>query len=126
MTTSSNIVLICCVNPNPSHYEHSLPAIKFCARIRDCIVKKLSKGPVPNLKLYGNNTMNQNQSLSIEEIEYNQESERRQSPHLDTVKEMVDHIKDELATRQLNKDIYNSLDQDKWAQEKIEAIERLQ
>lgn len=41
MTSNSNIVLICCVNPGISHFEHSLPAIKFCARIRDCILSKL-------------------------------------------------------------------------------------
>lgn len=40
LTTQSNIVLICCVNPGQSYYEHALPALKFCARIRDCIIKK--------------------------------------------------------------------------------------
>ena len=43
MTHRSNIVLICNVNPAPNHYEHSLPAVKFCAKIRDSIVKRLNQ-----------------------------------------------------------------------------------
>ena len=40
LTTSSNILVICCVNPGPQYFEHSLPAIKFCARIRDYVMRK--------------------------------------------------------------------------------------
>ncbi len=43
-TVNSNIVFVCNVNPAPAHFEHSLPALKFSARIRDCIVKKLGRG----------------------------------------------------------------------------------
>jgi hypothetical protein len=45
LTRNSNITLVCTVNPSPNHYEHSLPAVKFCARIRDSIMKKqITKG----------------------------------------------------------------------------------
>lgn len=44
LTSQSNIVFICCANPAPQHYEHNLPAIKFAARIRDCIIRKMNKG----------------------------------------------------------------------------------
>lgn len=40
LTMNSNIILICNVNPSQVAFEHSLPALKFCAKIRDCIVKK--------------------------------------------------------------------------------------
>lgn len=43
VTSQSRIVMLCCVSPSQASYEHSLPAIKFCARIRDCIVKRLKK-----------------------------------------------------------------------------------
>lgn len=41
--------MMCCVNPDMRSFEHSLPAIKFCARIRDCIVKRLSKKDSENV-----------------------------------------------------------------------------
>lgn len=34
---------MCCVSPALCHFDHSLPAIKFCARIRDCIIKRLAR-----------------------------------------------------------------------------------
>ena len=40
LTKTSNILLVCNVNPGPTHFEHSLPVVKFCARIRDSILKK--------------------------------------------------------------------------------------
>jgi hypothetical protein len=42
LTHQSNIVLVACVNPSPGAIEHSVPAVKFIARIRDCIVRKLT------------------------------------------------------------------------------------
>ena len=39
LTTSSNILLVCCVNPGGPYFEHSLPALKFCARIRDYVMR---------------------------------------------------------------------------------------
>ena len=40
LTSSSNITLVTCVNPAPCAVDHSIPAVKFIARIRDCIVRK--------------------------------------------------------------------------------------
>lgn len=38
------VVLVACVPPGGnSQFEHSLAAVKFCARIRDSIIKKLAK-----------------------------------------------------------------------------------
>lgn len=41
MTPHSNILLIACSSPSSQDYDHTLPAIKFCARIRDTILRKL-------------------------------------------------------------------------------------
>ena len=35
--------MIACASPVPQCFDHSLPAIKFCGRIRDTIVRKLQK-----------------------------------------------------------------------------------
>lgn len=43
LTSKSNIVLVACASPAPQFFDHSLPAVKFCARIRDTIVRKLQK-----------------------------------------------------------------------------------
>ena len=43
LTTRSNILVVACSSPAPHFFDHSLPAIKFCARIRDTIVRKLQK-----------------------------------------------------------------------------------
>lgn len=43
LTSKSNILLVACASPIPQSYDHSLPAVKFCARIRDTIVRKLQK-----------------------------------------------------------------------------------
>ena len=43
LTSRSNIVLVCNVSPSLQHFEHSLPAIKFCSRILECIVKKSNR-----------------------------------------------------------------------------------
>ena len=43
LTSKSNVLLIACTSPAPQFYDHSLPAVKFCARIRDTIVRKLQK-----------------------------------------------------------------------------------
>ena len=43
MTSQSNMLVICCVNPGGGHFDHSLPAIKFCARIRDYVMRKTQK-----------------------------------------------------------------------------------
>lgn len=40
LTHNSNIVLVCNINPSVGAFEHSLPAIKFCSRIRESIAKK--------------------------------------------------------------------------------------
>lgn len=45
LTSTSNAVVICCVNPGQAYFDHSLPALKFCARIRDCILRKTNKRP---------------------------------------------------------------------------------
>ena len=37
------MLLIACASPAPQFFDHSLPAVKFCARIRDTIVRKLQK-----------------------------------------------------------------------------------
>ena len=34
---SARAVLICCVSPLPEHFNHSLAALKFCSKIRDCL-----------------------------------------------------------------------------------------
>lgn len=43
MSKNSKILFICCVSPLTENFSHSLPALKFCARIRDCILKNLEK-----------------------------------------------------------------------------------
>ena len=35
MSQNSNILLINCIDPSPSMFEHSLPSLKFCASMRD-------------------------------------------------------------------------------------------
>ena len=39
----SNVLLVCCVASGAEQYEHSVPALKFCHRIRECICKQLAK-----------------------------------------------------------------------------------
>ena len=41
LTAKSNVVLVACASPSAAFFEHTLPAVKFCARIRDTIVRKL-------------------------------------------------------------------------------------
>ena len=43
MTYKSKILLICTVSPISEFFDHSLPALKFCAKIRHCIHKNLIK-----------------------------------------------------------------------------------
>mmetsp|Transcript_30795 Transcript_30795/g.30289 ORF Transcript_30795/g.30289 Transcript_30795/m.30289 type:complete len:150 (+) Transcript_30795:1136-1585(+) len=67
LTTTANILMVCCVNPGENYFEHSLPALKFCARIRDCIMKKLqqrNKNALPS------------HSATLDEVDYNQDSAR--------------------------------------------------
>ena len=35
--------MISCASPSVQYIDHSLPSIKFCARIRDAIIKKLKQ-----------------------------------------------------------------------------------
>jgi hypothetical protein len=67
LTSTSNIVLLCCVNPGQQYYEHSLPAMKFCARIRDCIIKKLGKEPTASRKALGES---QSVMMSMDDIKF--------------------------------------------------------
>lgn len=51
MGLDSQILVITCVDPNPTAIEHSLPALKFCASLREQIHKKLKKyAPVQKKK----------------------------------------------------------------------------
>ena len=43
LTSQSNILLVACASPSPQFFDHALPAVKFCARIRETILRKLSK-----------------------------------------------------------------------------------
>jgi len=43
LTSKSNVLLVACASSAPQFFDHALPAIKFCARIRDTIVRKLQK-----------------------------------------------------------------------------------
>jgi len=43
MGLDSQILVITCVDPNPVSIEHSLPALKFCASLREQIHKKIKK-----------------------------------------------------------------------------------
>ena len=43
LTSKANVLLIACASPSPQFFDHTLPAIKFCARIRETIVRKLQK-----------------------------------------------------------------------------------
>jgi hypothetical protein len=39
----SEILLITCANSSTTGYHHTLPSVKFCAKIRDSIVKRLER-----------------------------------------------------------------------------------
>jgi hypothetical protein len=43
LTSQSNVLLVACVPPGANLFEHTLPAVKFCSRIRESIVKRASK-----------------------------------------------------------------------------------
>jgi hypothetical protein len=40
-------MLINCASPNQQYFEHTLPAIKFCSRIRETIIKKSNRAQLP-------------------------------------------------------------------------------
>jgi anti-sigma28 factor (negative regulator of flagellin synthesis) len=118
LTTTSNVLLINCVNPGQVYYEHSLPAIKFCARIRDCIIKKL--GAKSTSRHYASNT-------SMEEISYNLDTDRVGSSH-NTAKQVIEHLKEEIANKQYAVsagELVDRFELDRWTHDKLDTIERL-
>ena len=40
LTSKSNVLLVSCASPSPMHFEHTLPSIKFSARVRQAIIEK--------------------------------------------------------------------------------------
>jgi hypothetical protein len=47
LTSKSNILLVNCASPNQQYFEHTLPAVKFCSRIRETIIKKSNRAVLP-------------------------------------------------------------------------------
>ena len=43
LTQSSKILLITCSSPTAQQFQHTLPAVKFCSRIRETIVRRLER-----------------------------------------------------------------------------------
>jgi hypothetical protein len=86
LNPKTNIVLICCVSPHPKCFEHSLPAIKFCGRIRDCIVKRLRKGDAENVS--ANNVAQLSERSGMAAVEKSVHSTR-----LEEIKSIIEQIR---------------------------------
>jgi predicted cupin superfamily sugar epimerase len=86
MTSASNVLMVCCVSPSYQYFDHSLAALKFCGKIRDCIVKKLQQ---KEGGLYAT-------ARSSKESNVYGSTTGKQSS-FDTTKEVIDHIKEEIA-----------------------------
>ena len=100
LTTASNIVLVCCVSPSQQSYDHALPAVKFCARIRECIIKKLGAERHNNSRRDLN--IHETQSVMSEDpVQYGMDTNRDKNygTSFETVKEIVEHLKDEVFNR---------------------------
>ena len=78
LTLNSNVMLMCCVSPAPYHFDHSLPAIKFCARIRDCIIKRLKR----------DSNIDESNPTTLE-------SARRAPDRFNGIREVLDKIREE-------------------------------
>lgn len=68
VNASSQTNMICCVSSSPSKYLHSLPAVKFCARIRDCIVRKLDPPSTSRTDPMMNSERSSNRGQQVSEI----------------------------------------------------------
>ena len=40
---SHNVLLVACASPSVQHFSHTLPAVKFCSKIHNTIVKRLER-----------------------------------------------------------------------------------
>ena len=120
MTSQSNMLVICCVNPGGGHFDHSLPAIKFCARIRDYVMRKTQKHSQYQRSVT---------SSSMDQIDYDAQSMRGSiNPgEKQITRDLIDHIRNEITQTSMqinNGDAPDRSDLERWRCEKLEIVER--
>eukprot|EP00347_Sterkiella_histriomuscorum_P021720 403333001 len=134
LTQNSNIILICNVNPGQSAFEHSLPAIKFCSRIRECIIKKLRSNRHNQSKQL---KLNLETSQSIDDLSYEQDTEfnkrqfnenyesQNQKEQIGNIQSMIRDLKEDMNFRQQNLERFNAQENERWIFDSLDQIDRL-
>ncbi|CDW80672.1 kinesin motor domain containing protein [Stylonychia lemnae] len=125
LTSQSNIALICHVNPSPAHFEHSLPAVKFCARIRDTILKKLQQQE-QNLQ---SSQQNKHRKQKTQERFQNSNLMQKQVDIMSQTYQSINTLKEEIAQKQVEiqqNQGYQHLERiDGWVLEKLQVIQEI-
>ncbi|CDW75105.1 low quality protein: centromere-associated protein e [Stylonychia lemnae] len=119
LTQSSNIILICNVNPSPQAFHHSLPAIKFCARIRECIIKKQKHQREPSSR-----NSQQNDSInSIPEQRQLTYDQRQSYQAIDKVQILLDQIRDEVYLKRQRPFEMGQHEKERWSFNMLDKVD---